>query len=175
MQNGLTNVVLDIAAEVERAEGMHAVLNSHHEAYAVILEELDEYKRVVWLKSSQRDVAEMRTELVQTAAMCVRAIRDLIDGRDAGTESRKLLQDMTEPELANHLNTILRFIRSKETADTIGSMLVIFGNNGVSQYGATVDPETAPQALRELADRIERRQTVLRTPEEQAAWKRAGL
>lgn len=50
----------------------------------------------------------------------------------------------------------------RQTPDTIGSMLVIFQDDGITQYGATVDPETAPQALRELADRIERRQTVKR-------------
>ena len=82
----------------------------------------------------------------------------------------KLLKDMTEPEIAEHLNRQLRFIKSSQTADTIGSMLIIFQDNGISQYGATVDPETAPQALRELADRIEKRQTVKRTPEEQRRW-----
>lgn len=74
----------------------------------------------------------------------------------------KLLKDMNEPELAEHLSRQLRFIKSCQTPDTLGSMLVIFGDNGISQYGATVDPETAPQALRELADRIERRETVKR-------------
>jgi hypothetical protein len=87
----------------------------------------------------------------------------------------QLLKDMTEPELAEHLNRQLRFIESNQTPDTVGSMLVIFQDNGITQYGATVDPETAPQALRELADRIERRQTVKRTPDEQAEWKRRGL
>lgn len=72
------------------------------------------------------------------------------------------LKYMTEPELREHLNKQLRFIKSCQTPDTIGSMLVIFGADGITQYGATVDPETAPQALRELADRIERRQTVKR-------------
>jgi hypothetical protein len=74
----------------------------------------------------------------------------------------KEMQDMTEPELREHLNRQLRFISSQQTPDTIGSMLIIFQSNGITQYGATVDPETAPQALRELADRIERRQTVKR-------------
>lgn len=74
----------------------------------------------------------------------------------------KEMQDMNEPELREHLNRQLRFIRACQTPDTIGSMLIIFQNNGISQYGATVDPETAPQALRELADRIERRETVKR-------------
>lgn len=69
---------------------------------------------------------------------------------------------MTEPELSEHLTKQLRFIKSCQTPDTIGSMLIIFQDDGITQYGATVDPETAPQALRELADRIERRQTVKR-------------
>lgn len=74
----------------------------------------------------------------------------------------KLMQHMTEPELGAHLSKQLRFIKSCHTPDTIGSMLVIFQADGITQYGATIDPETAPQALRELADRIERRQTVKR-------------
>lgn len=74
----------------------------------------------------------------------------------------KMLKYMTEPELNEHLSEQLRFIKSKQTPDTIGSMLVIFQDNGITQYGATIDPETAPQSLRELADRIERRETVKR-------------
>lgn len=77
-------------------------------------------------------------------------------------EAKPLLKDMDEPTLSEHLNEQLRFIKSRQTPDTIGSMLVIFGDNGITQYGATVDPETAPQALRELADRIEKRETVKR-------------
>jgi hypothetical protein len=75
-------------------------------------------------------------------------------------ESR--LEFMTEPEIREHLSKQLRFIRSCETEDTVGSILIIFQQDGITQYGATVDPETAPQALRELADRIERRETVKR-------------
>ena len=74
----------------------------------------------------------------------------------------KMLQDMNEPELSEHISKQLRFIKSCQTPDTIGSMLIIFQDNGISQYGATIDPETAPQALRELADRIELRETVKR-------------
>ena len=70
--------------------------------------------------------------------------------------------DMTEPELAEHMNRQLEPIKAAQTQDTIGSMLVIFQTNGTTQYGATIDPETAPAALRELADRIEHRQTIRR-------------
>lgn len=72
------------------------------------------------------------------------------------------MQHMTELELSEHLSHQLRFIKSCQTPDTIGSMLIIFQDDGITQYGATIDPETAPQALRELADRIEKRQTVKR-------------
>lgn len=74
----------------------------------------------------------------------------------------KLLQDMTEPELREHLSHQLQYLKCCQTEDTVGSMLIIFGQNKITQYGATVDPETAPQALRELADRIENRETVKR-------------
>lgn len=70
-----------------------------------------------------------------------------------------LMRHMTEAELTEHLNVMLRFIKARETRDTIGSMLVIFQDNGLTQYGGTIDPEDTPEALRELADRLERRDT----------------
>lgn len=69
--------LLHVEAEVFRAMGMHSPLNSAHEAYSVILEELEEYKAEVFKKRSLRDRDAMRTELIQTAAMCIRAIVDL--------------------------------------------------------------------------------------------------
>ena len=66
-----------VAAEATRATTKHPPLHSHHEAYAVILEELDEYKAEVWKQTKNRDKEAMRTELVQLAAMCVRAAVDL--------------------------------------------------------------------------------------------------
>lgn len=66
-----------IRNELERARGQHAPLNSAHEAYAVILEELDEFKAEVWKKRSERDPAKMRAELIQIAAMAIRAVEDL--------------------------------------------------------------------------------------------------
>lgn len=74
----------------------------------------------------------------------------------------KLLKDMTEPELAEHISKQMRFIQSCKTPDTVGAMLIIFQDNGITQYGASINPEDAPAALRELADRLERRETVKR-------------
>lgn len=71
----IDEVLAAIGNEVGRAESMHAPLHSAHEAYAVILEELDEVKAEVWKKHLDR--AALRKELIQCAAMCVRTILNL--------------------------------------------------------------------------------------------------
>lgn len=70
-------IVLNVHEELERAMQMHAPLNSAHEAYAVILEELDEFWEEVRKKREDRDATAMRKELTQVAAMACRAIHDL--------------------------------------------------------------------------------------------------
>lgn len=50
---------------------------SAHEAFAVLLEEVDEFKAEVWKKGSERSKAKMLAELVQIAAMAQRAAEDL--------------------------------------------------------------------------------------------------
>jgi len=69
----------ELLNEVARAESLHAPINSAHEGYSVILEELDEFWEQVRLKRAERDPSTMRRELIQTAAMCVRTIRDVLD------------------------------------------------------------------------------------------------
>jgi hypothetical protein len=66
-----------VAVELARAREKHAPLHSAHEAYAVILEELDEFKTEVWKKQRERDRTAMRAELIQLAAMAIRAVEDL--------------------------------------------------------------------------------------------------
>lgn len=66
-----------VASELRAARDRHAALNSAHEAYAVILEELEEYKTEVFKRREFRDRDQMLRELVQTAAMCQRAAEDL--------------------------------------------------------------------------------------------------
>ncbi len=70
-----SDVILDVAAELEGARRLHAPMASPHEAYAVILEELDE----AWdeIKKKVCDPGRIRHELVQVAAMAIRAIQDL--------------------------------------------------------------------------------------------------
>ena len=75
---------------------------------------------------------------------------------------RLRLQDLTEPELREFFDGLMEMLQICKPDDVIGWMLIGFQDDGISQYVASIDPETAPQALRELADRIERRETVKR-------------
>ena len=67
----------DVALELSRAEKLHPKMHSLHEAFAVILEEVDEFKAEVWKKDSERDGDKIRAELIQIAAMAWRAARDM--------------------------------------------------------------------------------------------------
>jgi hypothetical protein len=73
-----------VAAEVKRAMSLHPPMHSAHEAFAVIVEELEEFWEDVKinpkkLSEGQRTerLEHMRGELTQTAAMCLRALVDL--------------------------------------------------------------------------------------------------
>ena len=74
----ILRIINDIREEVIRAEEIHKPINSLHEGYAVIAEELDEFWDQVKLKTHERDLMEIRSELIQTAAMCVRTILDVL-------------------------------------------------------------------------------------------------
>lgn len=68
--------------EFAKAAKKHAPMHSHHEAYAVIREEFEEYWREVQKGgSTPRDPEALKLELVQTAAMCMRALNDLCEAR----------------------------------------------------------------------------------------------
>lgn len=71
-------------AEIFRAMQLHSSMSNAHEALAVIEEEVFEFKLEVYKKQSARDPLKMRSELVQTAAMCIRAIHDLNLGSEEG-------------------------------------------------------------------------------------------
>lgn len=76
MSNVTIEVILDdIRAELERAQKNYPKMNSFHEGYAIILEELDE----VWdeIKMKNHNVQEIRKEMTQVASMCVRFLHDL--------------------------------------------------------------------------------------------------
>lgn len=64
--------------EIEAARANHKPINSAHEGYAVILEELDEFWEEVRKKRSLRDKSKMVAELVQIAAMAQRTAEDVL-------------------------------------------------------------------------------------------------
>jgi hypothetical protein len=77
----MTPFLHQVAFEVQRARNKHAPMNSLHEGYAVLLEEVDEFWAMVKMQTKDRDPAEMLTELIQIAAMAERIAEDcgLID------------------------------------------------------------------------------------------------
>src|SRR4051812_42536568 len=84
MDKWIDGIVAEVGEEVRRAGAVHAPMNSEHEAKAVIEEEFDEFWELVKVnpkklsrEAQMRRLADMRKELVQVAAMAVRAICDL--------------------------------------------------------------------------------------------------
>ena len=75
----VTSILKDVQKEVHRAEDLHPPIASAHEAHSIILEELDEFWKQVKKKAHKRNCQKMRTELIQTAAMFIRTIFDVID------------------------------------------------------------------------------------------------
>ena len=71
--------LVDMQAELHRAETQHSPYNSYHEAYAVILEEVDEFWEIVRQKTAARDPVEARKELIQIAVTAWRTARDILD------------------------------------------------------------------------------------------------
>ena len=67
----------DMRLELEQAEALHGPYASYHEAYAVILEELDEFWEIVRKKTQDRNDREAYIELVQIAVTAWRTARDL--------------------------------------------------------------------------------------------------
>jgi hypothetical protein len=63
--------------ELERAMEMWPPMQSAHEGYAVILEELDELWDLVKVNQKRHDLGAMRNEAVQLAAMAARFVADL--------------------------------------------------------------------------------------------------
>lgn len=66
------NVLKEVEVEVLCATSMWPPMNSAHEAFAVMQEEVDELWEHVKTKQSKRDLFAMRKEAIQVAAMAVR-------------------------------------------------------------------------------------------------------
>lgn len=116
----------------------------------------------VSLISSEIPLGYFPVEMKAAIELVVEIARQVVEKKLLPSPPPKLMEHMTEPELSAHLTRQLRFIKGCQSEDTVGSILIIFQRDRITQYGATVDPETVPQALRELADQIEKRETVKR-------------
>lgn len=71
------DVLCEVQQELQRAVTLHPPFNSAHEGFGVLLDEVDELKEHVWKKAGERDVAEMRKEAIQVAAVAVRFALDI--------------------------------------------------------------------------------------------------
>jgi hypothetical protein len=86
----------DVERELDRAQAKYPPMNSAHEAYAVILEEVEELWELIKIKQAQHDHAAMYDEAVQAAAMLARFAEDILKpGTQAtiGSESEPARSD----------------------------------------------------------------------------------
>ncbi len=77
--NAGTRFLDAVATEWQGACVKHTSINSAHEGYAVILEELDEFWEECRKRSKDRRPLAMYSELVQVAAMAMRTALDVVD------------------------------------------------------------------------------------------------
>lgn len=75
----LQESLLLVGAEAERANENWPKFNSAHEAFAVLKEEVDELWDHVKTNQKKRDLAEMKKEAIQIAAMAVRFASEVCD------------------------------------------------------------------------------------------------
>lgn len=66
-----------VEKELARARSKHSPQRSFHESYAIILEELEEFKMEVFKKEKNRDLKNCLAELVQIASAAQKAAEDL--------------------------------------------------------------------------------------------------
>ena len=70
----IDGITVEVQNELFVAMGKFPRLNSYHEAYAVIMEEVDELWVEIKKKRADQDV--VRNEAIQVAAMAIRLILD---------------------------------------------------------------------------------------------------
>jgi len=75
----IENILAEVNQEVMTAHAQYPDMNSAHEGYAVLLEEVDELWDEVKVKQSNRSCESMRKEAIQVAAMACRFVLDICD------------------------------------------------------------------------------------------------
>jgi hypothetical protein len=73
MDKKIEYILHQVKDELFRAMKNNAPMNSAHEGYAVILEELDE----TWDEIKRNDPVRTREEMIQVAAMAIRFLYDV--------------------------------------------------------------------------------------------------
>jgi hypothetical protein len=68
----------------EESEKKWGAFNSAHEAYGVLLEEVEELKAHVWMNQFKRDLGEMRKEALDVASVALRIARELRETPEMG-------------------------------------------------------------------------------------------
>lgn len=77
----LGRAIKDVTDEVVAAMAKYPAMNSAHEGWAVIWEELDELWDEVKVKQGHRNAEKLYQEAKQTAAMAIRFMLDIANGR----------------------------------------------------------------------------------------------
>jgi len=68
-----------VKEETETVRKLHPRVINLHEGFAILLEEVEEFKAEVWKKESKRDLHNAYKELVQIASICNRIAEDLLE------------------------------------------------------------------------------------------------
>ncbi len=74
----------------------------------------------------------------------------------------KDIEEMTCQEKQDYFTDLILLVHAELPRGDERFMVVILQDNGEPNFGSTMSREESPQALRELADRIESRTTVKR-------------
>lgn len=73
----MAEVIVDVQRRAARAQARHGGFASAHEAYAVLKEEVEEYWAEVKKRDHDRDPQRMYQELLDVAAVALRAAEQL--------------------------------------------------------------------------------------------------
>lgn len=76
MKTSTEKMIILLCKEIAKADADHGPkYASYHEAYGVLKEEVDEFWEEVRLKEANRKPENLRHELIQVAAVAIRAAR----------------------------------------------------------------------------------------------------
>ena len=75
----VSDVQQDISTEIGRARASFGSFRSAHEAYAILLEEVEELWAEIKVKQGKRDMARLYTGAVQVAAMATLLASEVTD------------------------------------------------------------------------------------------------